>query len=88
VTSTSTPHVSKRAPDTTRLGAAGLVVISSLSAQIGATYAFHLFSLTSPTMAAWLRNLVGAAVLVGIVLVRGGGHRVGPDPGDDERHLL
>ena len=54
----------------TRLGAAGLVVVSSFSAQFGATYAFRLFSFTSPTMAAFLRNLVGAAVLVVLVLVR------------------
>lgn len=65
----------RRAPETARLGAAGLVVVSSLSAQLGATYAFHLFSLTSPTMAAWLRNLVGAIVLVALVLLRGGSLR-------------
>ena len=65
----------QRTPDTARLGAAGLVVVSSLSAQYGATYAFHLFSLTTPTMAAWLRNLVGAVVLVTLVLVRGGSLR-------------
>ena len=65
----------RSAPDTARLGAAGLVVVSSLSAQLGATFAFHLFSYTSPTMAAWLRNVVGAAVLVALVLVRGGSLR-------------
>lgn len=63
------------APDPARLGAAGLVVVSSLSAQFGATFAFHLFSLTSPTLAAWLRNVVGAAVLVTLVVVRGGSLR-------------
>ncbi|MGI8608773.1 MAG: EamA family transporter [Candidatus Dormibacteria bacterium] len=63
------------APDPARLGAAGLVVVSSLSAQLGATYAFRLFSLTSPTTAAWLRNLVGAGVLVALVLLRGGSLR-------------
>src|SRR5206468_464545 len=62
-------------PATARLGAAGLVVISSLSAQYGATFAFHLFSLTSPTMAAFLRNVVGAAVLVALVVLRGGSLR-------------
>ena len=57
------------------MGAAGLVVVSSLSAQVGAAYAFGLFRLTSPTMAAWLRNLVGAAVLVGLMLARRGSWR-------------
>ena len=60
---------------TTRLGAAGLVVLSSLSAQLGAAYAFHLFAFTSTSMAAWLRNLVGAAVLGAIVLARRGSFR-------------
>ncbi|MFN2466157.1 MAG: DMT family transporter [Candidatus Dormibacteria bacterium] len=53
-----------------RLGAAGLVVVSSFCAQLGAAYAFGLFRLTSPTMAAWIRNVVGAAVLLGTVLAR------------------
>ncbi|MFN2463021.1 MAG: DMT family transporter [Candidatus Dormibacteria bacterium] len=60
---------------TERLGAAGLVVLSSLSAQLGATYAFHLFRYTSPSMAAWLRNLVGASILVALVLLRRGSFR-------------
>jgi inner membrane transporter RhtA len=59
----------------TRLGAAGLVVLSSFSAQLGAAYAFGLFNMTSPTMAAWIRNTVGASVLIAIVLVRRGSLR-------------
>lgn len=59
-------------PAATRLGAAGLVVVSSLSAQLGAAYAFGLFNLTSPTMAAWIRNTVGAVVLVGLLVARRG----------------
>jgi inner membrane transporter RhtA len=49
--------------------------MSSLSAQVGAAYAFGLFRLTSPTMAAWLRNVVGASVLLGLMLARRGSWR-------------
>jgi inner membrane transporter RhtA len=62
-------------PVATRLGAAGLVVLSSFSAQLGAAYAFGLFNMTSPTMAAWIRNTVGASVLIAIVLARRGSLR-------------
>jgi inner membrane transporter RhtA len=62
-------------PAATRLGAAGLVVVSSLSAQLGAAYAFGLFNLTSPTMAAWIRNTVGALVLVGLLVAKRGSWR-------------
>jgi inner membrane transporter RhtA len=69
------PRDSVATSPTTRLGAAGLVVLSSFSAQLGAAYAFHLFSLTSPTMTAWIRNLVGAAILGGLVLLKRGSWR-------------
>lgn len=49
--------------------------MSSVSAQVGAAYAFGLFRLTSPTMAAWLRNVVGASVLMGLMLARRGSWR-------------
>ena len=62
-------------PAAARLGAAGLVVMSSLSAQLGAAYAFHLFDITSTTMTAWIRNTVGAALLMGLLLARRGSLR-------------
>ena len=69
------PRDSVATSPTTRLGAAGLVVLSSFSAQLGAAYAFHLFDYTSPSMAAWLRNLVGAAILSILVVARRGSFR-------------
>ena len=69
------PREGIAASATARLGAAGLVVLSSLSAQLGAAYAFHLFDYTSPSMAAWIRNLVGAAILGSLVVVRRGSFR-------------
>jgi inner membrane transporter RhtA len=65
----------ERSHAATRLGAAGLVVMSAFSAQLGAAYAFGLFRLTSPTMTAWIRNLVGAAVLMALLLARRGSWR-------------
>ncbi|MDQ6747309.1 MAG: EamA family transporter [Candidatus Dormibacteraeota bacterium] len=62
--------MAERTPKAARLGAAGLVVLSSFSAQLGAAYAFGLFNLTSPTMTAWIRNTVGASVLLLLVVAR------------------
>src|SRR5258708_7142381 len=58
-----------------RLTAAGLVVGSAFSAQLGAAYAVSLIQSSTPAMAAMLRNLVGATVLVGLLLLRRGSIR-------------
>src|SRR5258708_25829973 len=58
-----------------RLTAAGLVVASAFSAQLGAAYAVSLIQSSTPAMAAMLRNLVGAAILVALVLMRRGSLR-------------
>ncbi|HXA42319.1 MAG TPA: EamA family transporter [Candidatus Solibacter sp.] len=58
-----------------RLTAAGLVVGSAFSAQLGAAYAVSLIQSSTPAMAAMLRNLVGATVLVGLLLLRRGSLR-------------
>ena len=55
-----------------RLTAAGLVVGSAFSAQLGAAFAVGLISSSTPAMAAMLRNLVGALVLVAILGARRG----------------
>jgi inner membrane transporter RhtA len=58
-----------------RLTAAGLVVASAFSAQLGAAYAVSLIQSSTPAMAAMLRNLVGAAILVTFVFLRRGSLR-------------
>ncbi len=58
-----------------RLTAAGLVVGSAFSAQLGAAYAVNLIQSSTPAMAAMLRNLVGAAILVALVFLRRGSLR-------------
>lgn len=47
--------------------APGLVVCSALTTQLGSAFAVGLFRYSSPSMAAWLRNTVGAAALLGIM---------------------
>lgn len=56
-----------------RLAAPGLVICSSVAAQSGAAYAVQLVALSGPVLAAWIRNSVGAAVLLTLFLVRRGG---------------
>jgi inner membrane transporter RhtA len=58
-----------------RLTAAGLVVGSAFSAQVGAAYAVGLISSSTPAMAAMLRNLVGAVILVALLGARRGSFR-------------
>jgi inner membrane transporter RhtA len=58
-----------------RLTAVGLVIASSFSAQLGAAFAVGLIRASTPSMAAMVRNLVGAVVLVALVGVRGGSLR-------------
>jgi inner membrane transporter RhtA len=58
-----------------RLAAAGLVVASTVSAQLGAAYATRLFLLTSPVTASWMRNVVSAAALLALLVVRRGSLR-------------
>jgi inner membrane transporter RhtA len=53
------------------LAAPGLVVCSALTTQLGSAFAVGLFSYSSPTLAAWLRNSVGAATLLGIMFAAG-----------------
>jgi inner membrane transporter RhtA len=55
-----------------RFSAAGLVVASAFSAQLGAALVVHLFSIASPAMAAFIRNLVGAAALMALLVLRRG----------------
>jgi inner membrane transporter RhtA len=62
-------------PSRQRLGAAGLVVASTVSAQLGAAYATRLFLLTSPVTASWMRNVVSAAALLALLVVRRGSLR-------------
>jgi inner membrane transporter RhtA len=50
-----------------RLIAPGLVMASALSTQLGSAFAVKLFGLTSPTLVAFLRNLVGAGVLLALM---------------------
>jgi inner membrane transporter RhtA len=58
-----------------RLTAAGLVVASAFSAQLGAAFAVGLISASTPAMAAMFRNLVGALVLMALLLARRGSLR-------------
>jgi inner membrane transporter RhtA len=58
-----------------RLAAAGLVVASTVTAQLGGAYATRLFLLTSPVTASWMRNLVGATALLALLVVRRGSLR-------------
>ncbi len=55
-----------------RLTAAGLVVGSAFSAQLGAAFAVGLISSSTPAMAAMFRNLVGALVLMALLGARRG----------------
>jgi inner membrane transporter RhtA len=55
--------------------AAGLVVASAFSAQLGAAFAVGLISSSTPAMAAMLRNLVGALILMGLLGARRGSLR-------------
>jgi inner membrane transporter RhtA len=52
--------------------AAGLVVGSAFSAQLGAAFAVGLISASTPAMAAMLRNLVGALILMALLGARRG----------------
>jgi inner membrane transporter RhtA len=58
-----------------RVTAAGLVVASAFSAQLGAAFAVGLISSSTPAMAAMLRNLVGALILMGLLGARRGSLR-------------
>jgi inner membrane transporter RhtA len=58
-----------------KLIAAGLVVLSTVSAQLGAAYATRLFLLTSPVTASWLRNVVSASALLLLLAARRGSLR-------------
>ncbi|MHB8509577.1 MAG: EamA family transporter [Candidatus Dormibacteria bacterium] len=71
-----------RAPDPTsrhlvtgRMGAVGLVIGSATSTQLGAAFAVKLFPLSSPTMAAFIRNVVGALALLALLGLRRGSMR-------------
>ncbi len=55
-----------------RLTAAGLVMGSAFSAQLGAAFAVGLISSSTPVMAAMLRNLVGAVILMALLGARRG----------------
>ena len=55
-----------------RLAAAGLVVLSTVSAQLGAAYATRLFLLTAPVTASWMRNVVSASALLLLLVARRG----------------
>jgi inner membrane transporter RhtA len=57
------------------LVAVGLVVASTISAQLGAAYATRLFLLTSPVTASWMRNVISAAALLLLLLLRRGSLR-------------
>jgi len=61
-----------RSPATGRLAAPGLVVCSAVAAQSGAAYAVHLLALTNPVSGAWIRNAVGAVVVLGLLVARRG----------------
>ncbi len=58
-----------------KLVAASLVVLSTVSAQLGAAYATRLFVLTSPVTASWIRNVVGASALLLLLVARRGSLR-------------
>ncbi len=58
-----------------RLVAAGLVVLSTVSAQLGAAYATRLFLLTAPVTASWMRNVVSATALLLLLVARRGSLR-------------
>jgi inner membrane transporter RhtA len=58
-----------------RLTAVGLVVGSAFSAQLGAAFAVGLIRASTPAMAAMVRNLVGAVVLMALLGLRGGSLR-------------
>ena len=58
-----------------RLTAVGLVVGSAFSAQLGAAFAVGLIRASTPSMAAMVRNLVGAVVLMALLGLRGGSLR-------------
>jgi inner membrane transporter RhtA len=47
-------------------------VASAFSAQLGAALVVHLFAIATPAMAAWIRNLVGAATLMALLALRHG----------------
>ena len=53
-----------------RVVAPALVMASALSTQLGSAFAVKLFALAPPTTAAFLRNAVGAAVLLGLAARR------------------
>lgn len=55
--------------------AVGLVVASTISAQLGAAYATRLFLLTSPVTASWMRNVVSAVALLLLLVLRRGSLR-------------
>ena len=58
-----------------RLTAVGQVVASAFFAQLGAAFAVGLIRASTPSMAAMVRNLVGAIVLVALLGLRGGSLR-------------
>lgn len=51
------------------------MVASTVSAQLGAAFATGLFLLTSPVTASWMRNVVSAAALLGLLRLRRGSLR-------------
>jgi len=53
-----------------RLLSPALILASATSTQLGAALVVRLFALTSPTFAAWVRNTVGAAVLLALIALR------------------
>ena len=55
-----------------RVGAIGLMLTSTISAQLGAAYAIQLFARTSPVSVSFMRNLVGAGALLVLLLARRG----------------
>jgi inner membrane transporter RhtA len=65
-------RIPRESPAGARFSAAGLVVASAFSAQLGAALVVHLFAIASPAMAAFIRNLVGAAALMALLVIRRG----------------
>lgn len=67
--------IGKDHPARGRLTAVGLVVASAFCAQLGAAFAVGLIRSSTPSMAAMVRNLVGALVLLALLGLRGGSLR-------------
>ncbi|HXO66568.1 MAG TPA: EamA family transporter [Candidatus Dormibacteraeota bacterium] len=65
-------EIKRDSPAGARFSAAGLVVASAFSAQLGAALVVRLFAIASPATAAFIRNLVGAAALMVLLALRRG----------------